>query len=205
MRCHVFILAMALGGQLLADDAYHVFCTNAIVAFATNVAASPTFTNDVSRFIAETNGFERESAQVVMAVAMYDYYGKSVDVAALDMCIDLCTNAIESVDSPCGSWQKSAASAVLATAFATKRQYGDSYSVCTNAIARYLSQPTSNDDVALWDAICNHHLLPGLSVRSSLDFYAALSLVFMANTSAISVYTNSLPSAAIQKILEAME
>lgn len=206
MRYYVFLLLVAINGQMIAESvSYHSFCTNAAATFTMNLAQSPTFTNDVSVFIARTNGPERATARVVMAVALYDHYEQSADSVALELCINQCTNTLESLDCPCVSWQKSVASLVLSTALATRRQYHDSYFVCTNALAKYLATPASNDDIVLWNAISNHHLLPGLNVHDALNFYAAMSLVFTGSNLSMSAYTNSLPGFAVQKICEAIE
>ena len=184
---------------------YSAFATNTMAHFGTNTASNPSFTNYVATFISETTGAERASARVVMAIALYDLFEQSADDELLSLCAANCTNALFATDFPAASWQKAAASMVLSTVLSTQQKYGESFSACTNAIAQHLSSPTSNDETALWNAICEHHLVAGLSVTNALRFYAAMSLVFDNHMSLVPAYTNSLPSNALSKIQEALE
>ena len=186
-------------------DGYHTFCTNAIHNFMLNNAHRTEFTNSVSAYISKESGANRAAARVVLAVALFDVYESTSDESALNNCMTCCSNVINSTDCPDVSWQKSAASAVLATVFATKGRYGEAFSVCTNALNCYATSPTSNDDIALWSEMCGHQFLQGLSVHGTLNFYSAMSLLFGGDLSLYAQYTNSLPNIAIDKINEAKE
>ena len=206
MKCNVALLIILIGSPLVAGNVtYHSFVTNTIANFGMNTASEPTFTNSVATYAAETTGAERASSEIVMAIALYDIFEQTTDGELLSLCAANCTNVLFATDVPTISWQKSAASAVLSTILATQQKYGESFSVCTNAIAQHLSSPASNDEADLWNAICEHHLVAGLSVTNALRLYAAMSLAFDNHTSLVPAYTNSLPPNAFSKIQEAME
>ena len=203
MKKSIAISVYMMGVFCVFADGHHVFCTNVIHNFMQNTAHRPEFTNSVSSYICEENG--RAAARVVLAVALFDIYEATSDENALNNCMACCSNVINSVDCPDVSWQKSAASAVMATVFATKGRYGEAFSVCTNALNCYASSPMSNDDVALWSEMCNHQFLQGLSIHDTLKFYSAMSLLFGGELLLYAQYTNSLPNIAINKINEARE
>ena len=202
---YLIAIVVATYAMVVFSVEYHDFCTNAIHAISANIAGTTSFTNQVISYIDGETGTNRASAKLVLSVALFDIYESSSDVVALDGCIECCTNVMGGADCPDVSWQKSAASAVLSTALATKRQYEDALSVCTNALVRYVAMPVSDDDVALWGALCSHQFLPGLSIHDTLNFYSAMSLVFHGDIQAMAQYTNSLPTVALQKLREAME
>ncbi len=206
MKHYALILVMALSyGEITADTVYHAFCTNAISTLAINGTSDVAFTNRVATFIAETNGAARATARVVMAVALYDIFDQTADEAALNLCMLTCTNVIVDTDFPTDSWQKAAAVAVLATALSTRCRYGESFIICTNALARNLTAPSLSDDIMLWEELCTHQFVPGMDVQATLKFYSAMSLIFDGVTSNLSTYTNALPSVANGKILEALK
>lgn len=204
MKTLVAMIIFAYTTNVFADG-YHTFCTNAICNFMQNNSYRPGFTNSVVSYIGGESGTNRASARVVLAVALFDIYEASSDESSLNSCMVCCSNVINSTDCPDVSWQKSAASAVLATAFATKGRYGEAFTVCTNALNRHVTSPMSNDDMALWGEMCSHQFLQGLSIRDTLNFYSAMSLLFGGDLSLYAQYTNSLPNLAIEKINEARE
>ena len=199
------MIMITVSAMVMPADEYHDFCTNAIHGFAMNIADSLNFTNTVVLYIDGANGTNRASAEVVLAIALFDIYESKMDETALNYCMACCTNVINGSHCPDVSWQKSVASAVLSTVLATKGRYHEAFSICTNALARYGTSPVSNDDTMLWYEICNHQFLPGLSIINTLNFYSAMSLLFDGDTVLFAQYTNSLPNVAIEKINEVRE
>ena len=92
---------------------------------------------------AGTNAWDSAAAKIVLALAQYDLYESTMDVARLRECSMLCTNVIAQMSLPERSWLKCVAVAIRVTTLACEEQFGAAYAACTNALSRNLPSPTT--------------------------------------------------------------
>lgn len=179
---------------------YEEFCEKITEALSKSGRIDTSFAAQIAEFVGNTNGEEGAAANVVLSVVRYEQFETSALDRYFDACRCACTNLLSARDVPVRSWQKSAASVVLATTFALDGRYCESYSLCTNALSTHLSEPISVQDGKLWQAISKRHFVEGQSVANALNFYAALSLRMYDSSQKWTSYTNDLPATAMRKL-----
>ena len=184
---------------------YGQLCADVVVALSDDsILLSDSFVNRMRTVSCQTNVEDAALAEMVLAMAASTAFEQEVDGRQLELCATCCTNILSNHGLPTRSWQKSAASVLYAVCLGFMGQHEESYSVCTNALTLHLASPTTDVERAVWSAMVCHEVVPDISVTNALDFCAALSLLIQGNQMAV-VYTNGLPSQAIQRFLKATE
>ena len=204
---HVRGLTVSAGALLLASQlqAQQVvssnFCAKAIAELQKDAPlTNATYLAELNGIRAGTNAWDSAAAKIVLALAQYDLYESTVDVARLRECSTLCMNVIAQTSLPERSWLKCAAVAIQVTTLACEEKFGLAYAACTNALSRNLSSPTTTPEDLLWAAIVHRHAIDGLSVADALNFYASLSLLVQDPSADVSPYTRSMPTNGLEKI-----
>ena len=120
------------------------FCAKAIAELQKDEPlTNATYLVELNAIRAGTNAWDSAAAKIVLALAQYDLYESTMDVASLRECSMLCTNVIAQTNLPERSWLKCVAVAIHVTTLACEEQFGAAYAACTNALSRNLPSPTT--------------------------------------------------------------
>lgn len=184
------------------EDGYEVFCTNVVAAFTNKTRlASPGFTNQLQVCLSNADVRVRSLAELTLAFSRFEIFETSLGTEYDEGC-RFCTNVLYSVGLPERCWQKSVASLLYSSALHMDGKREQALNVCRAALSIHLASPTTEVERAVWSVISRVDGETEFDITNSLRIAAALSVPVERRSSEWGVYTNNMPSRAIQVLVE---
>lgn len=168
---------------------------------------SPTYTNDL---IAYRNGCTgacaRCTADLSLAICLMYRMDNDENCVGSNSCYEwhqsLVTNILEATDIDTDSWIKHAAAVEFMYGLNYDSRFAESFVFSTNMLAQIDKHPSNMGKSNFWDGIVRMQNCRGMTPKMAFQVNAAIHLAEQKRHSEMGVYTNSLPAALCEQILD---